>query len=130
MPWWSIFTTWGFWVGYIVGFSLATAIAEILNERSNPYGGTILHSFGDVDVVAQRVEKALSELTKWIDKEVRKNVLDNNQTVNEYVYYPVLKHVNVVHVYPSYRYTREKEVMIYIEGLERWKIKRYLKKMV
>ena len=27
MPWWSIFTTWGFWVGYIVGFSLATAIA-------------------------------------------------------------------------------------------------------
>jgi hypothetical protein len=31
---------------------------------------------------------------------------------------------------PSYRYAREKEVMIYIEGLERWKIKGWLKKMV
>jgi len=130
MPWWSIFTTWGFWLGYIIGFLLATLIAGILDRMNNPYIGTILHSFGDVDVVAQRVEKALSELTNWLDKEVRKSILDNNQTVNEYVYYPVLKHVNVVHVYPSYRYTREKEVMIYIEGLERWKIKRQLKKMV
>ena len=130
MPWWSIFTTWGFWVGYIIGFLLATLIAGILDRKNNPYIGTILHSFGDVDVVAQRVEKALSELTNWLDKEVRKTVLDNNQTINEYVFYPVLNHVNVVHVYPSYRYTREKEVMIYIEGLERWKIKRQLKKMV
>jgi len=130
MPWWSIFTTWDFWLGYMIGFSLATAIAGILNERSNPYGGTILHSFGDVDLVAQRVEKALFELTNWVNKEVRKSILDNNQTVNEYVFYPVLNHVNVVYVYPSYRYTREREVMIYIEGLERWKIKRWLKKMV
>jgi len=130
MPWWSIFTTWDFWLGYIIGFLLAALITGILDRINNPYIGTILHSFGDVDVVAQRVEGALSKLTKWIDKEVRKNILDNNQTVNEYVYYPVLKHVNVVHVYPSYRYTREKEVMIYIEGLERGKIKRQLKKMV
>jgi len=130
MPWWSIFTTWDFWLGYIIGFLLAALITGILDRINNPYIGTILHSFGDVDVVTQRVEGALSKLTKWIDKEVRKNILDNNQVVNEYVYYPVLKHVNVVHVYPSYRYTREKEVMIYIEGLERWKIKRYLKKMV
>jgi len=114
----------------IIGFLLAALITGILDRINNPYIGTILHSFGDVDVVAQRVEGALSKLTKWIDKEVRKNILDNNQTVNEYVYYPVLKHVNVVHVYPSYRYTREKEVMIYIEGLERGKIKRQLKKMV
>jgi hypothetical protein len=130
MPWWSIFTTWDFWLGYIIGFLLATLIAGILDRMNNPYIGTILHSFGDVDVIAQRVENALSELTKWIDKEVRKNILDNNQTVNEYVFYPVLNHVNVVHVYPSYRYTREKEVMIYIEGLERGKIKRQLKKRV
>jgi hypothetical protein len=130
MPWWSIFTTWDFWLGYIIGFLLASLITGILDRINNPYIGTILHSFGDVDVVAQRVEGALSKLTKWIDKEVRKNILDNNQVVNEYVYYPVLKHVNVVHVYPSYRYTREKEVMIYIEGLERGKIKRQLKTMV
>ena len=130
MPWWTIFTTWDFWVGYIVGFLLATAIAGILDRMNNPYIGTILHSFGDVDLVAQRVEKALSELTNWLDKEVRKSILDNNQTVNEYVFYPVLNHVNVVHVYPSYRYTREKEVMIYIEGLERGKVKMWLKKRV
>ena len=130
MPWWSIFTAWDFWVGYIVGFLLATLIAGILDRINNPYIGTILHSFGDVDLVAQRVEKALSELTNWLDKEVRKTVLDNNQVVNEYVFYPVLNHVNVVHVYPSYRYTREKEVMIYIEGLERGKVKRWLKKRV
>ena len=130
MPWWTIFTTWDFWVGYIVGFLLATAIAGILDRMNNPYIGTILHSFGDVDLVAQRVEKALSELTNWLDKEVRTTVLDNNQTVNEYVFYSVLNHVNVVHVYPSYRYTREKEVMIYIEGLERGKIRRWLKKRV
>ena len=130
MPWWSIFTAWDFWVGYIVGFLLATLIAGILDRINNPYIGTILHSFGDVDLVAQRVEKALSELTNWLDKEVRKTVLDNNQVVNEYVFYPVLNHVNVVHVYPSYRYTREKEVMIYIEGLERGKVKMWLKKRV
>ncbi len=130
MPWWAIFTTWDFWLGYIIGFLLATLVTGILDRINNPYGGTILHSFGDVDLVAQRVEKALSELTKWLDKEVRKTVLDNNQTVNEYVFYPVLNHVNVVYVYPSYRYAREKEVMIYIEGLERGKVKRWLKKMV
>ena len=130
MPWWTIFTTWDFWVGYIVGFLLATAIAGILDRMNNPYIGTILHSFGDVDLVAQRVEKTLSELTNWLDKEVRKTVLDNNQVVNEYVFYPVHNHVNVVHVYPSYRYTREKEVMIYIEGLERGKVKMWLKKRV
>lgn len=130
MPWWAIFTTWDFWLGYIIGFLLATAIAGILDRINNPYIGTILRSFGDVDLVAQRVEKALSELTNWLDKEVRKTTLDNNQTVNEYVFYPVLNHVNVVYVYPSYRYAREKEVIIYIEGLERWKIKGWLKKMV
>ena len=130
MPWWTIFTTWDFWLGYIIGFLLATLIAGILDRKNNPYIGAILHSFGDVDLVAQRVEDALSELTKWLDKEVRKNILDNNQVVNEYVFYPVLNHVNVVHVYPSYRYTREKEVMIYIEGLERGKIRRWLKKRV
>jgi hypothetical protein len=130
MPWWAIFTTWDFWLGYIIGFLLATAIAGILDRINNPYIGTILHSFGDVDLVAQRVEKALSELTNWLDKEVRKTALDNNQTVNEYVFYPVLNHVNVVYVYPSYRYGREREVMIYIEGLERGKVKRWLKKRV
>jgi hypothetical protein len=55
MPWWAIFTTWNFWLGYIIGFLLATAIAGILDRINNPYIGTILHSFGDVDLVAQRV---------------------------------------------------------------------------
>ena len=70
MSWWTIFTTWDFWLGYIIGFLLATLVTGILDRINNPYGGTILHSFGDVDLVAQRVEKALSELTKWLDKEV------------------------------------------------------------
>jgi len=129
MPWWSIFTTWSFWLGYIIGFSLATAIAGILNKRNNPYIGTVLYAYGDVDQIAEKVEKALSELTNWVDKHVGKEPL-GNQLVNKYVFTPVLRYVNKVYVFPSDKYFEKKEVEIIITGLERGKIKKRLKEIV
>ena len=40
----------------------------------------------------------------------------------------LLKHYNRIGVYSTYNYPENKEVKIYIEGLDRWKIKRELKK--
>jgi len=131
--WWSVFLSFEFWIGYMVGYVIAFVFAWIIDTISDPYGVVVLKVNGDVDSIAETVRQKLEEL-------MRKH--GNNPENMDVAVYPVspgkdyifkrvlLKYYNKIGVYSTYNYPENKEVKIYIEGLDRWKIKRELKKVL
>jgi len=117
----------------MVGYVIAFVFAWIIDTISDPYGVVVLKVNGDVDSIAETVRQKLEEL-------MRKH--GNNPENMDVAVYPVspgkdyifkrvlLKYYNKIGVYSTYNYPENKEVKIYIEGLDRWKIKRELKKVL
>ena len=129
--WWSVFLSFEFWIGYMVGYVIAFVFAWIIDTISDPHGVVVLKVNGDVDSIAETVRQKLEELMKKYGNNPK------NMDVEVYPISPgkdyifkwvLLKYYNKIGVYSTYNYPENKEVKIYIEGLDRWKIKRELKK--
>ena len=129
--WWSIFLSNRFWTGVLLGLSLGIIYANILVELSDPYRSTTLTIHGDVDAIAKNVRELLERLMERYGNSPSIMDVASYSTLDgkEYIFKSViLKHYNRVDVYPTYNYSKSKEVKIYIEGLDRWKIKKEMKK--
>ncbi|MFP3171396.1 MAG: hypothetical protein RXQ98_09325 [Sulfolobaceae archaeon] len=129
--WWNIFLSFEFWIGYTVGFVIALVCAWIVSAISYPYGVVTLKTYGDIDAIANTVRQALEELMRKYGNSPDTMYVTVNPTLNgrEYLFrYVIVNYINDVKVYPTYNYSNNKEVMIYIQGLDRWEIKMWLKK--
>lgn len=133
--WWGIFLSFKFWIGYIVGYMvgyvIALVYAWIVNTRDDPHGIVVLNVNGDVDSIAETVRQKLEELMRKHGNNPENMDVEAypGSYGKDYVFkWVLLKYYNRIGVYPTYNYSKNKEVKIYIEGLDRWKIKRELKK--
>jgi 2-hydroxy-3-keto-5-methylthiopentenyl-1-phosphate phosphatase len=115
----------------MVGYVIAFVLAWIVNVISDPHGVVVLKVNGDVDGIAETVRQKLEELMRKYGNNPKNMDVEvySISPGKDYVFkWVLLKYYNKIWVYSTYKYPENKEVKIYIEGLDRWKIKRELKK--
>jgi hypothetical protein len=98
-----------FWIGYSIGFILATVITTIMDYLTNPDIGIIIRTRGTLDNVAKRVEEALRRVSEAVHREGEGDVI---------IYDAILNHVNEVRVYEGY----DGRVRVFISGFEKRRI--------
>ena len=112
---WGVLTSMDFWIGYSIGFILATIIITTRDYLTNPYIDIIIRIRGSLNEVAGKVEEALGRVTETVHREVKGDVI---------IYKPVLDHVNEVRVYEGV----DGVVWILITGFEKRRIARTIRR--
>jgi hypothetical protein len=112
---WGVLTSINFWIGYSIGFILATIITTIMDYLTNPDIGIIIRTRGSLNEVAGKVEEALKRASKAVHREVKGDVI---------VYEPILDHVNEVHVYEG----DDGYIRVFIMGFEKRRIARAVRR--
>jgi hypothetical protein len=112
---WGVLTSMDFWIGYSIGFILATIIITVSDYMTNPDIGILIRTRGSLNEVVGRVEEALRRVSKAVHREVEGDVI---------VYDPILDHVNEVHVYEGY----DGYIWVFIRGFEKRRIARAIRR--
>jgi hypothetical protein len=106
-----------FWIGYSVGFILATIITIIMDYLTNPDIGIIIRTRGSLSEVAGKVEEVLKRASVAVHREVEGDVI---------VYEPILDHVNEVRVYEG----DDGYIWVFISGFEKRRIARVIRRVL
>jgi len=112
---WGVLTSMDFWIGYSIGFILATIIITARDYLANPDIGILIRTRGTLNEVAGKVEEALGRVTETAHRDVKGDVI---------IYKPILDHVNEVRVYEGV----DGVVWILISGFEKRRIARAIRR--
>jgi hypothetical protein len=112
---WGVLATTDFWIGYSIGFILATVITTIMDYLTNPDTGIIIRTRGPLNEVARKAEEALKRVSKAVHREVEDDAI---------VYDTILDHVNEVHVYEGH----DDLIYVIISGFEKRRIARAIRR--
>jgi hypothetical protein len=113
---WGILTSMDFWLGYGIGFFLATIIHIINDYMTNPDIGILIRTKKPLNEVVEKVGQALKKLTNAVPREDEGDVI---------VYHPMINHTNEVHVYACYD---NEYNCVFIMGREKRRIARVLRR--
>jgi hypothetical protein len=112
---WGALTSINFWIGYSIGFILATIIITTRDYLANPDIGILIHTRGSLNEVAGKVEEALGRVTETVHRDVKGDVI---------IYEPILDHVNEVRIYED----DEGYIRVFIMGFEKRRIARAIRR--
>ncbi len=114
---WGVLTSMDFWIGYSIGFILATVITTIMDYLTNPDIGIIIRTRGSLNEVVGKVEEALKRVSKAVHREVEDDAI---------VYDTILDHVNEVHVFEGH----DDLIYVIISGFEKRRIARAIRRVL
>jgi hypothetical protein len=112
---WGVLTSTDFWIGYSIGFILATIITTIWDYMANPYIDIIIRTRGSLSEVAGRIEEALRRVTETVYREEKGDVI---------IYKPMINYMNEVRVYEGV----DGAIWILILGFEKRRIARAIRR--
>lgn len=112
---WGVLTSMDFWIGYSIGFILATIIITARDYLPNPDTGIIIHTRGSLNEVAGKVEEALKRVSEAVYREVEGCAI---------VFDAILDHVNEVRVYEG----NDGLIYVFISGFEMRRIARAIRR--